>query len=75
VLNAISAWNEKDYNKLYVVQLITKIKLNVYTFMQNVQKIKREFLIDLLTSETNEARSLLPENIKGPLSRIKSKKM
>jgi hypothetical protein len=44
-------------------------------FMQDVQRIKREFLIDLLTSETNEVRSLLPEDIKGLLSRIKSKKM
>jgi hypothetical protein len=52
VLKAISVWNEKDYNKLYVVQIITKIKLNVYMF-------------NVLTSETNEARSLLPEDIKG----------
>jgi hypothetical protein len=43
--------------------------------MEDVPKIKREFLTDLLTSETNEARSLLPEDIKGLLSRIKSKKM
>jgi hypothetical protein len=42
--------------------------------MQDVQKFS-EFLIDLLTSKTNDARSLLPEDIKGLLSRIKIKKM
>jgi hypothetical protein len=33
-------WNEKDYNKLYVVQIITKIKLNVYTFYAGCAKNK-----------------------------------
>jgi hypothetical protein len=34
----------KKYNKLHVVQIITKIKLMYILFMQDVQKIRKKIL-------------------------------
>jgi hypothetical protein len=41
----------KNYNKLYVVQINTKIKLNVYTFYAGCAKIENNIILVSCTAK------------------------